>query len=151
MERDLDIEHPTHGLVHVNAVMAVLALLTGSCTQGFVRSDKLFVADASPERVARLEAATAIQTEVSLSIDASDPLIDDASNRLGTFLAANPTFESRERMVVATDELLHEWVSLLDGRGNEINEVAALIALRGEVSLEEIAERMKISVAADCA
>ena len=142
-------EHPTHGLAHVNAVMATLALLTGTCTTGVVHANVLYQVDATPARIALLEAVTAIQTEVSLSIFASDPLIAEASHGMEFVVESDAAHRTREELVDATDRVVQDWLSLLAGRGQQITEIGDLILSRGEVSIEEIADRLGISVAVD--
>ena len=89
-------------------------------------------------RAALLEAATAIQTEVSLSIVASDPLIAEAARGLASATTGRGE-DARENAVIEVDRVLQHWVSLLEGRGQQLDDIADLISKRGEVSLEEIA------------
>jgi len=138
MQYDSRMNSPTHGQAHANAVLAVLALLTESCVSGVVRADTPFRPDTHPGRAALLEAATAIQTEVSLSIVASDPLIAEAARGLASATTGRGE-DARENAVIEVDRVLQHWVSLLEGRGQQLDDIADLISKRGEVSLEEIA------------
>jgi hypothetical protein len=123
--------------------MASLALMTGSASSGQVLSDSPYRPNVDRGRVALLEAATAMQTEISLSIRASDPLIGEASHEF-ELLRTEIGDSTGELITVRADEALHEMISLLDGKRDLLVEVAELLIRRGEVSLEQIAEVLRI-------
>jgi|GEM_PF-3242439 len=134
----------TFAQAHVNVVMASLALLTGSCATGTVTCGSPFQPDVEHGTRALLEAATAMQTEVSLSIFASDPLIKDASHELAHLVEDVRTAEERVAMVDTTDALLQEWLALLAGRGQELESLANLLVAKGSLTLPEIADYLRV-------
>jgi hypothetical protein len=138
----------THPQAHINIVMAALALLTGSCSEGVVSSTEPYLPNASRDRIALLEAATAIQSEVSLSIFASDPLIGDAIHVLGRHTRKKAPDDGQTALVLQVDRMINEWVSMLAGRGPQLNALAELLVERGELPLAEIGERLGIE--SDC-
>ena len=142
MEHQPNLDHPTHGRVHANVVLAALALLTDTPIHGVVRANSPGKIETTAERLALLEAATAIQTEVSLSIVSSDPLIFHASHQLEESRANSSKSVIDTDNVEATDRTLHGWISLLEGRGDEINAIADSVIEHGEMAVAEIAKRL---------
>lgn len=91
-----------------------------------------------------------MQTEVSLSIFVSDPLIADASRQFAAIVQERGRGNVPEEAVLMTDRIIHELVSMLDGRGPQINEIAEWIVKRGEVPLAEIALHLQLPLDPDC-
>ena len=136
--------HTLHEQVRANVVMATLALMTGTPANGVVRADTAFRVEASKGYLALLEVATAVQTEVSLSIYSSDPLLAEAAKIIEKHIVARGEFERQEKAIVETDQILHQWISMISGRGEEMNEIAEWIYRNGEISLVDLAERLGI-------
>jgi len=134
----------TFAQAHVNVVMASLALLTGSCATGTVTCGSPFEPEVEHGTRALLEAATAMQTEVSLSIFASDPLIKDASSELRHQVDHVRSTEEMELMILGTDALIQEWLGLLNGRGQELEALANLLVAKGSLTLPEIADYLRV-------
>ena len=139
--------HTLHEQVRANVVMATLALMTGTPAIGVVRADTAFRVEAPESYFALLEVATAVQTEVSLSIYSSDPLLAEAVKILEKHISDRGEFERQEVAIIETDRILQQWISMISGRGQEMNEVAEWIYKNGEISLADLADRLAISVA----
>jgi len=148
MQTEAELVYVAKEQVHANVVLAALALMTGTAPHGVVRADQPFrVLDANVVRAALLEFATAVQTEVSLSIYSSDALLLEAAHDLRQAIGEAPEFCNPESAVIAIDEVIQDWLTLLTGRRQDLIAISERIEAAGEVSLAEMARILHLEQA----
>lgn len=131
-----------HQLARLNVVMAALAILSRDCPDGVVTTAEPYIPPVSKEKLALLKAATAMQTELSLSISVSDPMIWDASH--GFAERAHEIAKHRELtdVIVGVDNILHDYLQLLAGKGPLLSELAEELIEKGQLPVSLICERL---------
>jgi hypothetical protein len=129
-----------HQLARLNVVMAALAILTGVCTEGALTTTEPYVPPVSKEKLALLKASVAMQTELSLSISVSDPMIWDASHGFAERAQTIAKHRELTDIVVGVDHILHEYLQLLAGKGPQLTALADELIAKGHLPISSVAE-----------
>lgn len=133
----MPVASQAHAMADANAVLAALTVLTGASRHGVVRADEPFHPSIDHDRDALLRAAAVMQTEVSLSIFASDPFLGEAASELADFRQHHPE-APMERLVEEIDKSVHELVTLLNGRAAQLHEISRRLTTNGELTLADV-------------
>jgi len=126
---------PSEAMAYVNAVIAALTVLTGVSSDGLVSATEPFRPHESLATDEILVAAAA-QSELTLSIYSSDPLIAEAAANLSSRVRPG---SSSEKFVERIDGQIHQWVDLLDGKAPVLREIAHQLIAKGTMSIDEVA------------
>lgn len=133
----MPVASQAHAQADANAVLAALIVLTGASREGVVKAHEPFHPSIDPERDALLRAAAVMQTEVSLSIIASDPFLGEAASEIADFRRTHPEAPA-EDLVEVIDNSIHELVDLLRGRAPQLHEISRRLTANGELTLADI-------------
>jgi len=128
----------THQIARTNVVLASLVVLTGHTADGSITVAEFYEPAVSDDRLAMLKAAAAMQTELSLSISVSDPMIWDASH--GLRARANELSKTRDLsdVLLGVDRIVQDWLLLIHGKGPQLLALTDQLLERGELPLSEI-------------
>lgn len=121
----------------INAVIAVLAVLTETPMPATISSTEDFRPGHTPAQCAFLIAAAAMQTEVSLPIAYSDRMIREVADGLEVNFGALDE-DTKEVLVVVTDDQVHRMVALMQGRGPLVHQIAQMLILREKMPSAEV-------------
>lgn len=120
-----------------NALLAVLTALICPNAEGVVTATEPYRPAVTDTEFTLIEVVAVSQTEVSLSIYATDPMLQDGAERLRELIPLQ-TDEEMVQTVNFVDHMIHEKAALLTGRREQVLEVAELLRRNGHVDLRQV-------------